>query len=1029
MYAEIVVDRPIVKPNKRSFVDTPEDADIPFPEVETTTDDAASVEAGQNPLAVTFHYHVPAHLAGQIRIGHLVAIPFRNQQLTGIVVGLSDHSPIEQTKPVAAILDPIPVVTPAQINLAGWLSYECLAPLAIGLKYFLPPGSSRKPEWILKPVSTPPKSTEPLKAPEQILLTYLRQRGRVPLAEVQHHAAEVLIEQGLAYKEARLAKPRVGPKVERMVELLVPPDDVEALLPTLGHASKQADVLLHLVDLDDPLPTLDDVLEAVSCSRSPVESLAEKGWVEIVPPQARLGISPALRAKVEPTVDTSVGSRPSPKPIDSLPEPDQERAVLTYLAQQIQPVSYDEVLAVTKTNRAAINNLIRQKRVTPFNQPARVMFTLAPDDLTEAIVRLRSASKHADVLRLLATEDGPVWVGWIYAQTEATLQTLRALADGGLISLDEARRWRDPLAGQAFALDTPPEMTPEQQAVWQAIAQSWPANADDPRPVLLHGVTGSGKTEIYLRAMAATLRAGQGIIMLVPEITLAAQTVKRVSARFPGKVAVWHSSLSPGERFDTWERVRAGELPIVVGPRSALFAPVDKLGLIVVDEEHEPVYKQRDRAPIFHARDAAIELGRLSRALVILGSATPDVVTYRKAERGEYRLLELPNRILAHTKHIAVQEALLKRLKGKNASLRVGDLTVTQPDSAFVSLPLPQVEVVDLREELRAGNRNIFSRALQDAIYETLKRDEQVILFLNRRGAASFVICRDCGYVVVCPRCETNLTYHTSGELMICHFCGYRESTPDSCPACGGERIRYFGLGTQRVEETVKAMFPQAQTIRWDWDTTRQKGSHDVFLQHFLTGQANVMVGTQMVAKGLDLPLVTLVGVISADTALYLPDFRAGERTFQLLMQVAGRAGRSPLGGRVIVQTYTPDQVPIEAAANHDYEGFYRMELAFRQEQGYPPFKRLALLVYSGSGPERSGAEAQTLARRLHLHIERLGLPAVEIIGPTPSYVRRVGSQYRWHILLRAHDPAAVMRPLLPLPRGWRVDIDPVNLL
>lgn len=349
--------------------------------------------------------------------------------------------------------------------------------------------------------------------------------------------------------------------------------------------------------------------------------------------------------------------------------------------------------------------------------------------------------------------------------------------------------------------------------------------------------------------------------------------------------------------------------------------------------------------------------------------------------------------------------------------------------SSFVALPLPKVEVVDLREELKAGNRTIFSRALQSAMRETLRREEQILLFLNRRGAASFVICRDCGYVARCRHCETTLTYHASGELMVCHYCGHREKTPERCPQCKSDKIRYFGLGTQRVEESVKNMFPQAQVIRWDWDTTRQQGSHDVFLQHFLSGRANVMVGTQMVAKGLDLPLVTLVGVISADTALYLPDFRAAERTFQLLMQVAGRAGRSPLGGRVIVQTYNPDQVAVQAASQHDYLGFYETELAFRQEQRYPPFKRLALLLYSGSGPERSADEAYRLADRLRLYIERQGLPAVEIIGPTPDYVPRVRSQYRWHILLRAQDPAAVLRPLLPLPRGWRVDIDPVTLL
>lgn len=1011
MYAEVVVDRPIVKRDRRGFVETPADADRPYPEVEAMNSADGTAPPEANPLALTFHYHIPAHLAGQLQPGHLVAVPFRTQQLTGIVVRLSERSPVEQTKPIVALLDPLPVVTPAQLKLAFWLSHEYIAPLATCLKYFQPPGSGRKPEWWLRPTPAAYQQTEMLPAPAQILLTYLRQHQAVPLAEVDAGPAETLIAKELAYKEARLGQPRVGAKFDRMVELLISPEEIEAVLPTLGRSLKQVEVLQHLVDLDDPLPALEAVLAAVGCTKSPVESLAEKGLVEIIPAQSRLALPPKPDDAAESELTAA------------------EQSVCAYLETQPGPPLLEVVLAATGVEPAVIAGLVERQRLMRFEEPVRVTLRLDPAQLTETIVELRGAQRHAEVLRLLAEEDGPVWIGWVYAQTQATLKTLRDLAEANLISLDEARRWRDPLAEHSFSLDTPPQLTPEQQAVWQDVAHFWQPDSDDRRPILLHGVTGSGKTEIYLRAMAQALKAGQGAIMLVPEITLAAQTVKRVAARFPGKVAVWHSALSPGERFDTWERVRSGELPLVVGPRSALFAPVQKLGVIVVDEEHEPVYKQSDRSPIFHAREAAIELGRLNEALVILGSATPDVVTYRRAERGEYRLLALPNRILAHTQHLAVQEALLRRLKGTNSQLTLSDLAITQPDSAFVSLPLPPVEVVDLREELKAGNRTIFSRALQDAIRETLKRGEQIILFLNRRGAASFVLCRDCGHVLTCPRCETNMTYHTSGELMVCHYCGHRQRTPDTCPVCNSLKIRYFGLGTQRVEETVQAMFPQAQTIRWDWDTTRQRGSHDIFLQHFSSGRANVMIGTQMVAKGLDLPLVTLVGVISADTALYLPDFRAAERTFQLLMQVAGRAGRSPLGGRVIVQSYTPDQVPIEAAANHDYEGFYQMELAFRQEQQYPPFKRVALLMYSGPGPERSAAEAKKLAHRLRQHVERQGLPAVSVIGPTPSYVRRVGSQYRWHILLRAHDPAGVIRPLLPLPQGWRVDIDPVTLL
>lgn len=1003
MYAEVVVDRPIIKPTRRDFVDAPEDADIPAPELEPEEDDLAE----DNPLAVTFHYHIPPHLAEQIRAGQLVAVPFRTEQLMAVVVGLSDLSPVENTRPIAAILDPRPALTPAQIQLARWLSREYIAPLATCIRYFLPPGSNRKPETVLKATSAAP--SEPLTAPEHILLAYLRQNGPTPLAEVDAGAANLLLNKGLARRESMLTKPRVGPKIDRMVELLIPPDEIEAALPTLGRPSKQAEILLYLAELDDPLPALADVLAQVGCSLSPARALAEKELVQIIPAQTRLDVPPQFRR--------------SPAELDSLALSPAEQKVMTYLIGQGRPAPPADIIAATDVEPEIIETLQRQALVVPFEEPERISLALPPSELLDAVVELRWAKKYADVLNLLAAEDGPVWVGWVYAQTEANLDTLKTLAEAGLISMGEARRWRDPLAGRSFTLDQPPKLTPEQQAVWQEVALAWRRENPVRLPTLLHGVTGSGKTEIYLRAIAAALRAGQGAIMLAPEISLAAQTVERLSARFPGRVAIWHSALSPGERYDTWERVRAGELPIVVGPRSALFAPVHNLGVIVVDEEHEPAYKERDRAPLFHARDAALELGRLSQAVVIMGSATPDVVTYRKAERGEYRLLHLPNRILAHTKHLAVQQALLKRRR------EIALPAPETPESEFVALPLPKVEVVDLREELKAGNRTIFSRALQEGIRQALSRNEQVILFLNRRGAASFVICRDCGYVMTCPRCETTLTYHASNELMVCHYCGYRSKSVESCPNCHSDRIRFFGLGTQRVEEAVERLFPNAQTIRWDWDTTRQKGSHHIFLEHFMTGRANVMVGTQMVAKGLDLPLVTLVGVISADTALYLPDFRAAERTFQLLMQVAGRAGRSPLGGKVIVQSYNPDQVAIEAAANHDYEGFYQMELAFRREQRYPPFKRVALLMYQGPGLERSTQAAQELTARLRRHVERQGLPAVEIIGPTPSYVRRVRNQYRWHVLVRAQDPASVLRPLLPLPRGWKVDIDPVTLL
>ena len=1015
MYAEVVVDRPMVR---RSFTGSAGPESPPEPGPEAGAPDER--ESGENPLALTFHYHIPPDLAGQVRPGHLVAVPFRQQQLQAIVINLSDTSPVEQTRPIAAILDPVPVLTPGQIGLALWLSRECLAPLATCLKYFLPPGSGRKSEAVLKPVEAGRPVSPPLTAREQALLSYIRQRGSARLADADPVLVKTLLERNLVRRETVLAGPRLGPKVDRMVELLISPDEVAAVLPGLGRESKQAGLLLHLASLNDPLPPLAEVLEEVHCSRQTVKTLEENGWVRVIPRETRLALAPVRRAAVE------AGAAPAEEPgLEALAGSEAGQQVLRYLSGRSRPQLLPEVMAATGTSRSNLNTLLKKGLIARFDEPDRIALTVEPEDLAAIVVELRGAQKHADVLHLLLAEEGPVWVGWIYAQTGASRQTLADLVEAGVITMAETRRWRDPLAGRSFSLETAPTLTAEQQAVWQAVRKDWQPGVKVGQPALLHGVTGSGKTEIYLQAMAVALAAGQGAIMLVPEIALAAQTVERLSARCPGRGAGWHSAVSPGERYDTWERVRAGELPIVVGPRSALFAPVPRPGLIVIDEEHEPAYKQRDRAPVFHARDAALELGRLSSALVIMGSATPDVATYRKAERGEFCLLNLPNRILAHTGNPAVQQALLRRrLAAAPAGAAAGRL---QAD--LVALPLPRVEVVDLRDELKAGNRTIFSRALQNALRETLERGEQAILFLNRRGTASFVICRDCGFVMHCPRCETILTYHANEELMVCHYCGYRQRPLNRCPECHGEHIRYFGLGTERVEQTVKKMFPAAQTIRWDQDTTRQKGSHDAFLQHFAAGRANVLVGTQMVAKGLDLPLVTLVGVISADTALYLPDFRAAERTFQLLMQVAGRAGRSPLGGRVIVQTYNPDQVAIEAAANHDYIGFYQAELAFRREQRYPPFKRLALLLYSGAGAERSRADAFRMARKLRQHIERWGLPAVEVIGPTPDYVHRVRSQYRWHILLRADDPAGVLRPLLPLPQGWRVDVDPVTLL
>jgi primosomal protein N' (replication factor Y) (superfamily II helicase) len=625
-----------------------------------------------------------------------------------------------------------------------------------------------------------------------------------------------------------------------------------------------------------------------------------------------------------------------------------------------------------------------------------------------------SRRRRKAVLDLLAREPGPVHVNWVYAEARATGDDLRFLEQHDLVSLGETEVWRDPLADLDYLPTVAPELTADQAAAWERIRPAMEATDEAPPPILLHGVTASGKTELYLRAIDAALSRGRTAIMLVPEIAMTPLIVGRLMARFPGRVGLLHSRLSDGERYDTWRRCRSGQLPIVLGPRSALFAPLPNLGLIVLDEEHDESYKEQGLSPRYHARDAAMAYARLVRGVCLLGSATPDVETTFQAERGRILRLQLPQRILGH------------RIRLQQQSSRLGvDSRYRHLASDTEIADMPPVRVVDMRQELKAGNPSLFSRPLQQALQETLDARQQAILFLNRRGEATFVFCRDCGWVARCPRCHIPLTHHPGREALLCHRCGYRRAAPAQCPNCHGARVRYFGAGTQRVQQELATLFPSARALRWDYDATRGKGSHEVLLAHFAAHRADVLIGTQMIAKGLDLPLVTLVGVVSADTGLHLPDFRAAERTFQLLTQVAGRAGRGLLGGRVILQTYHPDHEVILAASRHDYEGFYRLEIEHRRQLGYPPFQRLTRLVYRHADPDRARREAERVGRLLQRSLQGTGAPP-ELIGPAPCFFDRVRGDSRWQIVLRAQDP----RPLIPpLPEGWTIDVDPVTLL
>lgn len=512
-------------------------------------------------------------------------------------------------------------------------------------------------------------------------------------------------------------------------------------------------------------------------------------------------------------------------------------------------------------------------------------------------------------------------------------------------------------------------LNPEQQEIYHAIS------APAPSPFLLHGVTGSGKTEVYFETAARLLDQGKQVLYLVPEIALTPQMLERARRRFGDHVALLHSNMSDGERYDEWWRVKNGAAGFVLGARSAIFAPFDRLGLIIIDEEHENTYKQEE-TPRYHTHHVARKLAELTGAVLILGSATPAVESYFYGEKQHYSLLHL--------------------------------------NSRFNMQPLPQVQIVDMRQELQSGNRNILSGPLREAIAENIANHEQVLLLLNRRGYATFVLCRDCGQALKCPSCDVSLTYHQSETVLRCHYCDFRSPVPDVCPHCRSSRIRYFGHGTQRLEEELSTGFPGVRLVRMDVDTTARKGAHHQIYQQLRDGAIDILLGTQMIAKGLDLPEITLVGVISADATLNIPDFRAAERTFQLLTQVAGRAGRGRKPGRVIFQAYNSGHYSLHFAQNHDYRGFYQKEIEQREQLKYPPFSELLRIGFSGLRADQVEAAALLwgkMSREKAAHArESLFNPDaapdfLEILGPSPCLIPRLQNRYRWQMLFKSNQP------------------------
>ncbi|WP_144665384.1 primosomal protein N' [Bacillus altitudinis] len=555
-------------------------------------------------------------------------------------------------------------------------------------------------------------------------------------------------------------------------------------------------------------------------------------------------------------------------------------------------------------------------------------------------------------------------------QTGASSQTIKALIQEGLLTESYEEIYRDPYRDRKFTSSTPLDLTTEQAEAAKPIHQA--VSDEKHETFLLHGVTGSGKTEIYLQTIDHVLQKGKEAIVLVPEISLTPQMVQRFKERFGSNVAVLHSGLSTGEKYDEWRKIHRKEVKLVVGARSAVFAPFENLGMIIIDEEHESSYKQEEM-PRYHAKDVAIERAGRHQCPVVLGSATPSLESYARAKKGVYTLLTLKRRVNQQQ--------------------------------------LPHVSLIDMREELRNGNRSMFSEELMLRLKEVLERKEQAVLFLNKRGYSSFVMCRDCGYVEQCPHCEISLTYHRFQKRLKCHYCGHEAPVPAECPECHSEHIRYFGTGTQRVEEELTKVLPEARVIRMDVDTTSRKGAHEKLLTSFGNKEADILLGTQMIAKGLDFPDVTLVGVLSADTSLHIPDFRSSEKTFQLLTQVSGRAGRHEKAGSVIIQSYTPSHYSIELTKQHDYEAFYEQEMLHRRHQSYPPFYFLAMVTVSHEEVTKAAHVTDKIVQFLKMNCA----PNTRILGPAASPIAKIKDRYRYQCVIkykRENELASLLRKI-----------------
>ena len=646
------------------------------------------------------------------------------------------------------------------------------------------------------------------------------------------------------------------------------------------------------------------------------------------------------------------------------------------------------------TMNQALKTVLPVKKSVQEKISRKVRLAVTKEEAEAALAEMERKHQTARVRIIKALLEQTVQdMDYAAAQKELglTAATARKLMELGLIRIESDTIFRNPVRPSEVQAH-PFTLYPAQQAIVEDVAAR--AAAGDLRPSLIHGVTGSGKTEVYMELIAAVLEQGKEAVVLIPEIALTFQTVLRFYRRFGDQVSIIHSKLSAGERYDQFERARRGEVKVMIGPRSALFTPFPRLGVIVIDEEHEGSYKS-ENAPRYHAREAAIERARMCGAFVVLGSATPSVDSYERTKEGLYRLYELPFRV-------------------ENRAM-------------------PETEVVDLREELRMGNRSIFSARLKELMEDRLRKGEQIMLFLNRRGYAGFVSCRACGHVIKCPHCDVSLSLHHGGR-MVCHYCGYQTVQPKKCPSCGSAYIGAFRAGTQQVAEAAAKTFPGARILRMDFDTTRQKGGYERILEAFSKKQADILVGTQMIVKGHDFPGVTLVGALAADLSLYAGDYRAAERTFQLLVQAAGRAGRGTTPETAVIQTYSPDHYSIETAADQDYKAFFEKEMAFRRMMNYPPAAHLMALYLMSEDEEALNRGAVRLKALAMSHTRQ----EIALIGPSDAGLSKLKDVYRKVLYLKCTEMNYLtewkgwLEAVLPKERqlstfNIQFDMDPVN--